>query len=66
MVISCVAYGCQNRQDERPKSEVSIDRIPVSFHRFPVKKDLRDHWIKSVKGGNGHLQGIPSFVVITF
>ena len=49
MVISCVAYGCQNRQDERPKSEVSIDRIPISFHRFPANKDLREQWIKSVK-----------------
>ena len=47
MVISCVAFGCQNRQD---KSKVVVqDEIPIAFHRFPAKKDLLNKWVTSIK-----------------
>ena len=49
MVISCVAYGCQNRQGDHLKFKVAEDEIPIAFHRFPAHKDLLDKWIRSVK-----------------
>ena len=48
MVISCVAFGCQNRQI-RNKLKVLENEIPIAFHRFPAKKDLFDQWIRIVK-----------------
>lgn len=51
MVISCVAFGCQNRQVSHGK-KVYVNDIPISFHRFPdpnKKKELHGRWLRSVK-----------------
>ena len=49
MVISCVAFGCQNRQADHLKFKVAEDEIPIAFHRFPANKDMLNKWIRSVK-----------------
>ena len=52
MVISCVAWGCTNRQEDKDGNKLLLHGIPVSFHRFPNKaKNLQLHqrWVNSVK-----------------
>ena len=49
MVISCVGFGCQNRQGSHGNKLIK-NLIPISFHRFPNNKNgLYDRWLKSVK-----------------
>ncbi|XP_076330919.1 THAP domain-containing protein 1-like [Tachypleus tridentatus] len=40
MVTTCVAVGCQNRQDRDPGK---------SFHRFLTDPERRSRWIAAVK-----------------
>ena len=49
MVISCVGFGCTNRQESHVK-KLFKNVIPISFHRFPdPKKGLHGSWLRSVK-----------------
>ncbi|XP_076358805.1 uncharacterized protein LOC143251243 [Tachypleus tridentatus] len=40
MVTTCIAVGCQNRQDQDPGK---------SFHRFPTDPERRSRWVAAVK-----------------
>lgn len=51
MVISCVAFGCTNRQ-ECSGQKLMKNEIPISFHRFPnksKKQEIYGRWLRSVK-----------------
>ena len=55
MTISCVAWGCTNRQNDKDGNKLTYYGVPVSFHRFPDKaKDpqLHQKWVNSVRRRN--------------